>query len=101
MDQLKKKFKETNLHVNSDTEIIKKSIRNMKSSNDKKELLKILDDLEFVVHKYDNGLVFSDLGGFEMVMNRLNSTHDSDLKMKLALVLGSSLQRYFIIFKWQ
>ena len=45
--------------------------------------------------------MFSDLGGFEMVMNRLNSTHDSDLKMKLALVLGSSLQRYFIIFKWQ
>lgn len=99
MDQLKKKFKETNLHVNSDTEIIKKSISNMKSSNDKKELLKILDDLEFVVHKYDNGLVFSDLGGFEMVMNRLNSTHDSDLKMKLALVLGSSLQSNFYVQK--
>lgn len=50
-EELKNNLKESNLQVNSDTDIIKKSISNMNSSNDKNELLKILDDLEFVVHK--------------------------------------------------
>jgi len=44
--------------------------------------------------KFDNGLLFCDMGGFEIIMKELNSTQDKELQMQAALVLGASMQRF-------
>lgn len=52
--------------------------------------------LKNVLHlfsKYDNGLLLCDLGGFDQILDLINSTTtDLDLKMQGLLVIGSAIQ---------
>lgn len=113
-EQLKEDLKKSDISLQTDTEIIKTFLENLKSTDDKQQKLDILDDLEYYVHKvklkgsrnqniisqfllsgyfkFDNGLALCDIGGFDLLKNNLNQSEDFDLKSKYALVLGSSLQ---------
>lgn len=50
-EKLKEEMKNSDINLLSDTEIIKKLISNLNSSEDKAQQLIILDDIEYYVHK--------------------------------------------------
>ncbi|RMZ93500.1 nucleotide exchange factor SIL1 [Brachionus plicatilis] len=93
-DQLKKELNDINFNVQTDFEIIKNLLEQFKSSN-RDQKIAILKDLEFYVHQFDNGLLLCDLGGFDSILNELNSTllnQDSEYAQNLIIVLGSAVQ---------
>jgi hypothetical protein len=81
------------LNMQTDAELLTSLINQYNSTDDKLEKLKLLADFEYMVHQYDNGLLLCDLGAFDMLLNELNKTADSDISRELILVLGSTVQR--------
>jgi hypothetical protein len=84
------------MSVQTDNEIMKDLlIKYNKSDIGKDDKLTLLQDFEFYVHQYDNGLLFCDIGAFKITMDDLNSTKsDVEIKTHVALVLGSAMQGY-------
>ena len=56
-------------------------------------MLRSLDDLEYIVHQIDNARDFDVLGGLVVIVQLLNHSNN-DIKCGAALVLGSAAQRY-------
>lgn len=56
------------------------------------EILRSLDDLEYVVHQIDNARDFDVLGGLVVIIKLLNHSNN-DIQCGAALVLGSATQR--------
>lgn len=93
-DELKKELNDINFNVQTDFEIIKSLIEKFKNSN-RIDKITILNDLEYYVHQFDNGLLLCDLGGFELILSELNSTllqEDTDYAQNLIIVIGSAIQ---------
>ena len=57
------------------------------------DVLRSLDDLEYIVHQIDNARDFDVLGGLAVIIQLLNNSNN-DVKCGAALVLGSATQRY-------
>lgn len=83
-----------NLGIKTDSEILNELLVRYNSSNiEKNEKLNVLQDFEYYVHQYDNGLLLCDIGAFNLIMKELNTTNnDLDVKINAALVLGAAMQ---------
>lgn len=96
-EEIKKDLDELKITAKSDVEILRQLITNhneiITSKNYiEEELLIILEDLEYLVHQYDNAKEFINLNGFkEVVYKHLNNTNVS-LKLESLKLLGSSMQ---------
>lgn len=89
--ELKDDFKKLNMAIQTEGEIVAELFNKMKQTSDKEELQHILAELEYILHKIDNALLFMDLGGMSELVKLLNST-DTDLRHDTAFVLGSAMQ---------
>lgn len=96
-DQLQMDFEELNIRPKSDAEIIKELIEKHldimnRKDIDEDEVLTILEDLEYLVHQYDNANEFISLNGLKnIVYKNLNSTND-EIKRESLKLLGASIQ---------
>lgn len=57
-------------------------------------LLAVLEDIEFYLHKFDNAIYFTDLGGVKLLTRMLNDTLDEKILSSVAITIGSAIQRY-------
>ena len=91
-DDIKKSLNELNLTPKLDAEVIADLIKNHKEvasaeKFDKVELLKILEDLEFLAHQYDNAHEFVKQSGFgDIIYKNLNSSRVDVRKGTLKLM---------------
>ncbi|XP_022917959.2 nucleotide exchange factor SIL1 isoform X1 [Onthophagus taurus] len=96
-EELKKDFNELNLNPKTDAEILRELIEkhvdiSKQKDRDEEEILTILEDLEFLVHQYDNANDFVKMDGFKtIVYHNLNATN-SEIKRETLKLLGSSMQ---------
>uniref|UniRef100_A0A915KT03 Nucleotide exchange factor SIL1 n=1 Tax=Romanomermis culicivorax TaxID=13658 RepID=A0A915KT03_ROMCU len=93
-EELKREFKEMNLEIKTDLEILKSLLDEFKSPGTKIDRrLQILEDFEYHVHQYDNAINFvnSDLKGLDVVKEALNDS-DESIRSFGALILGSAAQ---------
>ena len=96
-EELKKDFEGMNLTIKTDGEIMTELLSRYNRSEgcEKSEKLDILKDFEYYVHQYDNGLLFCDIGAFELLVGELNSTKsDAEIKIMILMTLGSAMQGY-------
>ncbi|XP_043924944.1 nucleotide exchange factor SIL1 [Protopterus annectens] len=91
IEEIKKEFKDLNMLIETDYEIIKKIVDKFNSSSSTlDEKIEALKNLEYYVHQVDNAQDLVSLGGFHLVINALNST-EPILKEHAAFVLGSAV----------
>lgn len=95
-EKIKEELEGVQLTIKSDAEVLKDLIQKhsdvIKSKNFiEEELLIILEDLEYLVHQYDNAVEFINLNGFQIVYTHLNSSNVA-IKLEAIKLLGSSIQ---------
>lgn len=96
-DELKQTFEELKMKPKSDAEILKELIEKhlditSRKEVDEEEILTILEDLEYLVHQYDNANIFVSLNGLkDIVYKNLNSTNN-EIKRETLKLLGASIQ---------
>ncbi|XP_044261797.1 nucleotide exchange factor SIL1 [Tribolium madens] len=96
-DEIKKTLGDLNLTPKMDAEIIrdllKKHLEGLNREKlDKSKLLKIIEDLDFLVHQYDNGREFVKQNAFqEFIYKNLNST-DLDIKKETLKLMTGLMQ---------
>ncbi|KAG8124368.1 hypothetical protein E2320_019660 [Naja naja] len=85
IEKLKEEFRELNLQLETDLEIMLKLINKFNSSaSTLEEKITALSDLEYYVHQVDNAKDLLSLGGLQLLINGLNS---SEPLMKNMLLL--------------
>ncbi|XP_041476573.1 nucleotide exchange factor SIL1-like [Lytechinus variegatus] len=93
IEEIKKEFSKLEVDIKTDYEIMAELLdeyrKRIDLSPEARKL--ILQDLEFFVHKVDNGVDFASLGGWDVIMGALNST-EVVLNSEAAHVLGSAVQ---------
>ncbi|KAJ6659276.1 hypothetical protein lerEdw1_019322 [Lerista edwardsae] len=93
IDKLKEEFKELNLQLETDFEIMFKLINKFNSSaSTLEEKIAALHDLEYYVHQVDNAKDLLSLGGLQLLINGLNSSEPL-MKEYASFVLGAALSR--------
>ncbi|XP_064107769.1 nucleotide exchange factor SIL1-like isoform X1 [Macrobrachium nipponense] len=91
-EDLKKDFDEINISMETDNEILTRVINQYQKSDSDDQKVILLEDLEYLVHQFDNGITFVDLGGIEIIVKpALNST-SSIIKQGALHLLGSAVQ---------
>ncbi|XP_042300936.1 nucleotide exchange factor SIL1 isoform X2 [Sceloporus undulatus] len=91
IEKLKEEFRELNLHLETDSEIMIKLINTFNSSaSTLEEKIRALYDLEYYVHQVDNAKDLLSLGGLQLLINGLNSTEPL-MKEYISFVLGAAL----------
>lgn len=91
-EDLKRDFKEMNIKIETDGEILTRVISQYRTSDSDIERATLLEDLEYLVHQFDNAISFVDLGGLEKIVKpALNST-SSVVKQGALHLLGSAVQ---------
>ncbi|XP_067006711.1 nucleotide exchange factor SIL1 [Anabrus simplex] len=97
-EELKDKFKELNLTVKTDLEVMNELLTRFKAKQAVREestdddVLAILTDLEYLVHQFDNAREFIRLGGFtDVILPILNATR-FELRSGAAHLIGSAVQ---------
>ncbi|EFA10120.2 Nucleotide exchange factor SIL1-like Protein [Tribolium castaneum] len=91
-DEIKKTLGDLKLTPKMDAEIIADLLQRHQEVVDKTELLKILEDLDFLAHQYDNAREFVKQNGFrEMIYKNLNST-DSEVKKETLKLMTALMQ---------
>lgn len=60
--ELKKDFDELNLAVETDLEILTRLVDQYRTSYSDDDRVRILEDLEYLVHQFDNAISFVDMG---------------------------------------
>ncbi|KAJ7341531.1 hypothetical protein JRQ81_005739 [Phrynocephalus forsythii] len=91
IEKLKEEFRELNLQMETDFEIMFKLINKFNSSSSTlEEKITALHDLEYYVHQVDNAKDLLSLGGLQLLINGLNSTEPL-MKEYVSFVLGSAL----------
>ncbi|KAK3590234.1 hypothetical protein CHS0354_041301 [Potamilus streckersoni] len=90
--ELKEDFIKLNMDIKTDGEIVTEMVKQLNNSDlATKDKLRVLSELEYLLHQIDNAVLFSDLGGLELAVKSLNDT-DSNIKAEATMVLGSALQ---------
>ncbi|KAL6118026.1 sil1 [Pungitius sinensis] len=91
LGELKRDMAQLDLLVETDIQIMKRLLDQLKNSNSTTELkLSLLLDLEYLVHQVDNGQSLCSMGGLQLIVEGLNST-DFRLQETSAFVLGSAV----------
>lgn len=85
-DEIKKSLDDLNLSPKMDAEIMSDLIaryKNLNEEDDLEELVVVLEDLDFLVHQYDNAREFINQNGFQdIIYKNINSTKSVALKRK-------------------
>jgi nucleotide exchange factor SIL1 len=89
-EELKEEMASAGMLIKTDNELMQELVSRYVKTTDQK--IGILTDLEYYVHQYDNGILFCDMSGFELLLSELNETLDFGLKARISLVLGAALQ---------
>ncbi|KAH0621913.1 hypothetical protein JD844_023657 [Phrynosoma platyrhinos] len=98
IEKLKEEFRELNLQLETDSEIMFKLINTFNSSaSTLEEKIRALYDLEYYVHQVDNAKDLLSLGGLQLLINGLNSTEPL-MKEYVSFVLGAALSRKRLLF---
>ncbi|XP_053318605.1 nucleotide exchange factor SIL1 [Spea bombifrons] len=91
IEDLKKEFRELNLNIETDFDIMTKIINRFNNSvSTTAEKVNALYDLEYYVHQVDNAQNLHRLGGLQLIISSLNSTEPSLIEHS-AFVIGSAL----------
>uniref|UniRef100_A0A1A8SNG1 Nucleotide exchange factor SIL1 n=1 Tax=Nothobranchius rachovii TaxID=451742 RepID=A0A1A8SNG1_9TELE len=91
LEELKKDMAELDLLVETDLQIMRRLLDQLSSSSASPEQrLKILEELEYLVHQVDNAQALCSMGGLGFLLQALNSS-DARLQENAALVLGSAV----------
>nr|XP_020643708.1 nucleotide exchange factor SIL1 [Pogona vitticeps]XP_020643710.1 nucleotide exchange factor SIL1 [Pogona vitticeps] len=91
IEKLKEEFRELNVQMETEFEIMFKLINKFNSSSSTlEEKITALHDLEYYVHQVDNAKDLLSLGGLQLLINGLNSTEPL-MKEYVSFVLGSAL----------
>uniref|UniRef100_A0A3P8X288 Nucleotide exchange factor SIL1 n=1 Tax=Cynoglossus semilaevis TaxID=244447 RepID=A0A3P8X288_CYNSE len=91
MEELKKDMAQLDLLVETDVQIMRRLLEQFNnSSSTTEQRLKVLLELEYLVHQVDNAQSLCSLGGLPLVLQGLNSS-DVRLQENSAFVLGSAL----------
>ncbi|GJQ75852.1 hypothetical protein Trydic_g17920 [Trypoxylus dichotomus] len=96
-DELRKDFDELNVRPKTDVEILKELLNRHdqlieRKEIDEQEILTVIEDLEYLVHQYDNAKEFVVLNGLENIVYKgLNSSNVEIRKENLKL-LGACVQ---------
>ena len=93
MKEIKESFTKQNMTISSEMEIVSSLYERLLKGTQDNDSMLALDDLEFYVHKYDNAVYFSDLGGVVLLKHLINASSQPDIVAKAALTLGSAMQR--------
>jgi len=95
-------FSKGNITLSSEMEILSNLLKELTISVDdlNKPFQPILDDIEFYLHNLDNAVYFTDIGGVDVISNLVNTSSDTSLVAKCALVLGVACQRYLYTFHY-
>ncbi|XP_017771588.1 PREDICTED: nucleotide exchange factor SIL1 [Nicrophorus vespilloides] len=97
-DQIKKELRDANVVPKTDMEVLKELVDRHEKNG---ASLKLLEDLEYLGHQYDNALEFIRLDGFRTVIHHnLNGSnlidyeeeHEDELKRMTLVLLGSLAQ---------
>ncbi|XP_061478425.1 nucleotide exchange factor SIL1 isoform X3 [Rhineura floridana] len=113
IEKLKEEFRELNLQLETDFEIMFKLINKFNSSaSTLEEKITALYDLEYYVHQVDNAKDLLSIGGLQLLINGLNSTEplmkeyasfvlgaalSSNPKVQIAAIEGGALQKLLVI----
>lgn len=90
--ELKKDFDDLNLAVETDLEILTRLIDQYHTSYSDNDRVSILEDLEYLVHQFDNAISFVDMGGLnQIVLTGINSS-STEVKQGALHLLGSAVQ---------
>uniref|UniRef100_A0ACB8GEF0 Nucleotide exchange factor sil1 n=1 Tax=Sphaerodactylus townsendi TaxID=933632 RepID=A0ACB8GEF0_9SAUR len=93
IEKLKEEFRELNMQLETDFEIMSKLINRFNSTaSTLEEKIAALYDLEYYVHQVDNAKDLLSLGGLQLLINGLNNTEPL-LKEYVSFVLGAALSR--------
>ncbi|KAM6466952.1 nucleotide exchange factor SIL1 isoform 2-T2 [Liasis olivaceus] len=91
IEKLKEEFRELNLQLETDLEIMLKLINKFNNSaSTLEEKITALSDLEYYVHQVDNAKDLLSLGGLQLLINGLNSSEPL-MKEYASFVLGAAL----------
>nr|XP_056712398.1 nucleotide exchange factor SIL1 [Euleptes europaea] len=91
IEKLKEEFRELNVLLETDFEIMSKLINRFnRTTSTLEEKIAALYDLEYYVHQVDNAKDLLSLGGLRLLINGLNSTEPL-LKEYTSFVLGAAL----------
>ncbi|KAK4290176.1 hypothetical protein Pmani_036906 [Petrolisthes manimaculis] len=90
--QLKEDFDELNLKMETDLDILTRLMSQYQATSSDDERAIILEDLEYLVHQFDNAINFIDMGGLkDIVMPGINSS-STEVKEGAFHLLGSAVQ---------
>ncbi|KAF6029965.1 hypothetical protein EB796_011722 [Bugula neritina] len=101
IDEIKEVFSKGNITLSSEMEILSNLLKELTISVDdlNKPFQPILDDIEFYLHNLDNAVYFTDIGGVDVISNLVNTSSDTSLVAKCALVLGVACQSNVYVTK--
>lgn len=98
-EELKKDLGELNLSPKIDAEVLADLFNQYREEIEKKEemeignILRIIEDLQFLGHQFDNALEFVKMNGFqEIIYKNFNLTTNSQVKRQTLTLLSSLLQ---------
>uniref|UniRef100_A0A8C7E0U5 Nucleotide exchange factor SIL1 n=1 Tax=Naja naja TaxID=35670 RepID=A0A8C7E0U5_NAJNA len=105
IEKLKEEFRELNLQLETDLEIMLKLINKFNSSaSTLEEKITALSDLEYYVHQVDNAKDLLSLGGLQLLINGLNSSEPLmknmllfNPRVQVAAIQGGALQKLLVI----
>ncbi|XP_070812228.1 nucleotide exchange factor SIL1 [Pituophis catenifer annectens] len=113
IEKLKEEFRELNLQLETDLEIMLKLINKFNNSaSTLEEKITALSDLEYYVHQVDNAKDLLSLGGLQLLINGLNSSEplmkeyasfvlgaalSSNPRVQVAAIQGGALQKLLVI----
>uniref|UniRef100_U3FB49 Nucleotide exchange factor SIL1 n=1 Tax=Micrurus fulvius TaxID=8637 RepID=U3FB49_MICFL len=113
IEKLKEEFRELNLQLETDLEIMLKLINKFNNSaSTLEEKITALSDLEYYVHQVDNAKDLLSVGGLQLLINGLNSSEplmkeyasfvlgaalSSNPRVQVAAIQGGALQKLLVI----
>lgn len=95
-EEIKQELDDINLAPKTDAELLNGLVKDysaiVSESSNSEDILEILEDLEYLVHQYDNAQEFVNLNGFRKVIYKeLNST-STKVRLEVLKLLGTSMQ---------
>lgn len=90
--ELKKDFDELNLTVETDFDILSKLMKRYQISDSDDVRTGVLEDLEYLVHQFDNAINFVDMGGLQQIVVTAINSSSSSIKQSALHLLGSAVQ---------
>ncbi|CAD5121485.1 DgyrCDS9990 [Dimorphilus gyrociliatus] len=91
MDELKKDFEALNANYQTDAEILKSLFKEYNGRKARDTHLRILNDLDGLLHQVDNGQEWMKMGGIPLLINDMNST-DFEIAKAAALCFAAAVQ---------